>query len=307
MDRAQRSKFVSRRHGQEIVTYCWVPETEEPYRGILFLIHGLHSWTGHEFLSHRVDADGTLELGTWEGSFVEAATQCGFVVCAHDHLGHGNSGGLRAYFDVDDLVADTEQYFDEFGKDGAIVASSSLDGLPRFLMGVSMGGTVSISLAPKLGDRLRGAVLVSPAVKEPVGSFGPLGFVLKTLSALLNAMFPKTQVMKLPEPPLPELKRKWYADPLTWHYSLRVRPGRTMLEAYRKIDSNVAGLTFPMFVIIGTTDNLVNPEGMKEFVDKAGSELKELKVMEGMWHVLLDEPNGQAAIKAICDWLKSQD
>ncbi len=77
-----------------------------------------------------------------------ALLQDGYAVYALDHRGHGRSQGPRAVIDrLDYAVADVDQL--------VLRARAEHPGLPVFMLGHSMGGTVAVRYAVLHQDRLR--------------------------------------------------------------------------------------------------------------------------------------------------------
>ena len=95
---------------------------------------------------------------------------------AIDHRGHGRSGGPRALVDrMDNAVADLD----------ALVLRAAGDhaGVPVFLLGHSMGGTVSLCYALRHQERLDGLALSGPLAALEAAP-PPMRIAARVLSAL---------------------------------------------------------------------------------------------------------------------------
>ncbi len=55
----------------------------------------------------------------------------------------------------------------------------------------------------------------------------------------------------------------------------------------------VAGLAVPLLVLLPTADELVPPEGGRMVHDRAGSADKTLRVYDGFFHEIFNEPAGE--------------
>lgn len=149
--------------GHEIHVQLWKPSTEafaEP-AGVIQVFHGLGEHTDRY------------------SRFAEAATQRGYVVCAHNHRGHGGHGEeLQGYFADGNgwrLLAD----------DGYTVHKLLLERyeqLPLILLGHSMGSFVAQNFAMHYGGRLSGMILSASNWPSRVELFG--GQFLACIEAL---------------------------------------------------------------------------------------------------------------------------
>mmetsp|Transcript_12002 Transcript_12002/g.32317 ORF Transcript_12002/g.32317 Transcript_12002/m.32317 type:complete len:325 (-) Transcript_12002:104-1078(-) len=289
------SSFVSKRSGLRIHTYRWDPKGTP--RAIVFVVHGIHGWTGFEFLRYN---DETKVRDRYEGSIIEKYNEMGIMVCGNDHEGHGKSEGTRGLFTMETMVSDVMQNMEE---QGAGADRGALSGLPLFLQGTSMGGMIAVFIAARMSKRLRGVVLVSPAVVPPGDMFGLFGRFLAAISALLAATVPTLQVLSLPGSPFEELQAQFLSDPLNYTQRLRVLSGREFLLAYKAIDGVKPSCDFPCIVFSGSNDTLVAPAGITSFVDAIPSQDKRLIVMDGLWHDLLHEPNNELVAEKMFPWV----
>jgi len=289
-------EFVSNTNSCRIQTYRWNPPESVGVKGMIFLVHGIHAWVGFEFLECNSTSDTRTE---YSGSIVETYNQMGFIVYAHDHIGHGKSEGLRGFFTLNDLVSDTNQFLEQ--------EKSKNKDLPTFIQGTSMGGMICVFVSaqnPSLN--LSGVVLISPAVVPPESMFGVYGKFLAMISAFLNTVIPTHQVIKLPMTPFEDNARQWTNDPLCYQDKLRVRSGREMYVAYTHIEAIIPKCSFPTIIFSGTTDTLVNPQGIQSFYDRIPSKEKTLKVMDGLWHDLLHEPGAEQVKTLMFEWVSSR-
>jgi len=126
---------------------CWLPDGEPV--GVLQLVHGMQEY-----------------ILRYERLAVFFCTH-GYVVCGHDHLGHGDSliDGRRGFFGedhpVERLVEDVDLVRREIG--------GRFAGKPYFLFGHSMGSFVTRLYFTKYADGLAGAILCGtsgPAAAE---------------------------------------------------------------------------------------------------------------------------------------------
>lgn len=87
--------------------------------------------------------------------FADSATARGYVVCGHDHRGHGLSKGQRGYFADDDgwrkIIEDVRVVNDHISRKNGPK--------PLFLLAHSMGSFIGQAFAMQYGERLAGLLL----------------------------------------------------------------------------------------------------------------------------------------------------
>ncbi|XP_068491175.1 caffeoylshikimate esterase-like isoform X2 [Phaseolus vulgaris] len=129
--------------GLEIFCKSWMPESGVPLKAALCFCHGYGSTCTFFFegIAKRIAASG-------------------YGVYAMDYPGFGLSEGLHGYIsDFDDLVDDViEQYT-------KIKDRPEVSGLPRYIMGQSMGGAIALKVHLKEPNTWDGVILVAPMCK----------------------------------------------------------------------------------------------------------------------------------------------
>lgn len=285
--------------GETLATFRWVPPE---YRAAVFLVHGFRSHALYSFL--RNDAPGSIHQyghGEDDTSFVRELNQRGFAVFSHDHVGHGSSTGMRAFFPrFSGLVEDTAAYVNAIDAELALSTRT----IPKFVVGHSLGGTISLVLTRDNPAMFKGMVLSSAACEPPTDMFGIKGKILSYFSSLASALVPTMEVMALPKnthnPPLQVL---YESDPLNYQGQLRARVGREFMLAYADISAHLADIKIPFLAASGELDTLVNPEASKRLMDGASSEDKTLFVAVDRWHNNLTEDGKEEIWTLFSDWI----
>jgi alpha-beta hydrolase superfamily lysophospholipase len=262
--------------GIGLFEHWWLPAGEA--RAVVVVVHGLKD--------HGARYAHVGEWLAWRG----------YAVHALDLRGHGESAGERFFVGG----------FDEYVEDlGAFVERVRAPGKPLFVLGHSMGGAVTslyvLDRGPDVPD-LCGLVLSAPAL-EPSQGLSP---VLIRLSALVSRFFPHARVTKVDVKALshlPEVIQAARKDPLSGDRPAPARTGHEILRAMRRIRERAPEMTVPMLVLHGTEDRLTNPRGSERLVELAGSEDKELKLYEGLYHEILNEPGWERTLGEITSWL----
>lgn len=199
---------------------------------------------------------------------------------ALDFWGFGESGKKRESYAIGDFVALVEQFMDRLGIESAP------------LVGHSMGGTVSLSVAIRHPARVPKVVAVaSPMVGSSLSIFlqlagyRPIAFVVYHLPVILRLG------LRAFAPIITKRPREWYA--------MQERDlSRTSLESFllsiaslRRTDlrPRLPELKMPIMGVYGLGDNLVNPAENK--VLAAGAKQARIEMMDGSRHFpMLDEP-----------------
>src|SRR6202043_2045773 len=111
-------------------------------------------------------------------------------------------------------------------------AKSEQPGLPTYLIGHSMGGTVALCYALEHQDRLTGLIL-----SGPLAALDAAPAPMRVLSRVLSALTPRLPLIAV-DPSLisrdPAVVEAYVQDPLVHHGKL---PARTVAELARAIES----------------------------------------------------------------------
>jgi acylglycerol lipase len=262
--------------GVEIRWQAWLPT--DP-RAVVVIAHG---------------------AGEHSGRYAHVATRltsAGYAVYALDHRGHGRSGGRRAVVDrMDNAVADLHTF--------VAFAASQHPERKVFLLGHSMGGTISLAFAPRHQEELAGMVLSGPvAVLEAASP------ALRVAAKVLSALTPNLGVFGV-DPSLvsrdPEVVRAYREDPLVFHGKLPARTVAELAGAVERFPDAVPGIRLPLLLMHGTADKLAPPAGSSMVHERAGSSDKTLRLYDGLYHEILNEPEKETVISDLLDWLNAR-
>uniref|UniRef100_A0A8C5YDL9 Monoglyceride lipase n=1 Tax=Microcebus murinus TaxID=30608 RepID=A0A8C5YDL9_MICMU len=204
------------------------------------------------------------------------------LVFAHDHVGHGQSGGDRMVVsDFHVFVRDVLQHVDAVQRDHP--------GLPVFLLGHSMGGAIAILTAAERPGLFSGMVLISPLVLASPES----ATTFKVLAAkVLNLVLPNLSLGPIDSSVLSRNKAEvelYNADPLICRAGLKVSFGMQLLNAVARVERALPRLTLPFLLLQGSADRLCDSKGAYLLMEGAKSQDKTLKIYEGAYHVLHKE------------------
>jgi alpha-beta hydrolase superfamily lysophospholipase len=128
------------------------------------------------------------------------------------------------------------------------------------------------------------------------------------MSKVLSAIMPKMGILALDASAIskdPEVVKAYVNDPLVFHSKTPARLAAEMLKAMIRVTTETGKITLPFIAVQGGDDKLVDPGGIKILEEKAGSKDKTIKIYEGYYHEVFNEPGRQVVLKDVEDWLKA--
>jgi len=238
-------------------------------------------------------------FGEHSGRYVHVAeelTRNGYAVSTFDLRGHGQSQGEPRAF-----VRSFDEHLDDLGHFLSHVRQRH-PGLPLFLFGHSMGGTIAALFAIARGPEIRGLLLSGPSLKLS-DKYSPS---LIRLAKILSIVFPKLRLLKLDAGAVsrdPEVVENYVSDPLVYHGGVPARTGAELNRAMERIRQRMEVLRLPLLIMHGTDDLLADPEGSRQLYERAESGDKALRLYEGLYHEILNEPERAQVLSDMIEWL----
>jgi alpha-beta hydrolase superfamily lysophospholipase len=93
------------------------------------------------------------------------------------------------------------------------------------------------------------------------------------------------------------------SDPLIYRLAVLMRTGSELVRAGRYVRERMDAFTLPILVLQGTGDKITEPEGGRRLYENAASTDRTLKLYEGLYHEILNEPERERVLQDIVDWL----
>jgi alpha-beta hydrolase superfamily lysophospholipase len=256
----------------------WEPE-DAPH-GVVCLIHG---------------------LGEHSGRYAHLAAflvKNGMALISFDLRGHGKSGGPRGHApSFESFIADIDLLFNE--------AKKRYAGLPMFLYGHSLGGILGLNYALRHNPDVVGVVITSAGLrtsleeqKLKITLANVLGSILPTLSMPTGL----DADMLSRDPQVAQIYRD---DPLV-HDRATLGMAKNTLDAIQWAFEHAHSFPKPLLLMHGTQDELAYARGSQEFAERVGDDCT-LKLWEGFYHELHNEPEQQEVFTYLLEWLHSQD
>jgi len=221
----------------------------------------------------------------------------GYAVYGIDHFGHGKSDGDRVFVErFDDFVQTLKIFSDK--------VHGWQPGQPLFLVGHSMGGLIGAAYLLDYQNKMTGAVLSGPGVKVPDDTSSVTLMAAKVMSFAA----PKSGLIQLDASTVskdPAVVDAYVNDPLVYTGKITARLGAEMLATMQHVTDQAAGITLPLLIVQGGEDALVDPSGAQMLYDQVSSEDKTLKIYEGLYHEVLNEPEREQVLGDIESWLEA--
>ena len=250
-------------------------------RGAVFFLHGMSEHSGMYL------------------HVLSALADEGFVVIAPDQRGRGRS--VDRQWRRGDLhsMARVLQDLDELREK----CLSDCQGLPTFIVGVSMGSIIAQMYALRRQPSLAGVLLVGPPFGVPAGT-SPL---LVRISSVMAVATPRLAMR--PAPAIENISRvrafqnelDW--DPWCYHGPLRARAARELVRSLTELRLRIGEIALPLLTLYGTGDRIVSRGEVEDIHRAWGGHDRTLVTMDGLFHDVLNEPENQAALRTMVDWL----
>ena len=219
----------------------------------------------------------------------------GYDVTVYDHRGHGKSSGLYGHIDRFSHYEDDLQVIIDSAR-----KTSSGGGL--FLIGHSMGGLVTLRYLTREDATVAGAVVSAPLLA--IAARVPAHKVL--IARIGAALAPRLRLPNDIDPTVlsrdPEVGRAYAADPLVGRL-VSTRWFAEAVYAMKEVKTAASKITTPLLLLHGTEDRLAAIEATKALYPLIASRDKELRVLEGFYHELFNEPEKEEIYRRVTDWL----
>ena len=276
---AETTSSFSGKGGLEIF-YRHLPAENETIR--LVIAHGLGEHSGRY------------------GNVVDALRPLGVSIWAQDHRGHGQSQGPRGH------VALFGDYLDDVGAMIEIARRDPPAGRRLLLLGHSLGGLIALSYAQAHPETIDGVMASSPGLGMKVEVPAVKAVLGKVMSSIYPGLSMSNELDATKISRDPEAVKAYIADPLV-HDKVTARFFTEFVGAMEKAQQGAAQMSLPVLMQVAGDDHLVDAQASREFFQKVGSKDKTLKVYDGYYHEIYNEPPDQRArpLGDLADWVKA--
>lgn len=251
---------------------------KEENRANLVIIHGVGEHSGR----YRHVGDFFLEKG--------------INVYAGDLIGHGRSDGTRVF------VKSAEDYLDNV----RFLVDRVDDDKPIFVLGHSMGGFIVLYFGISGYDpRVKGIIASSPYIKEKLSipkwkiqagkAMGRLAPKFRLGSGITSDMICRDKAVC----------KAYSEDELTcstvtagWFVEI--------VKARRELQQNAGKFNYPCYILQAGGDLIVDPKATEQFFEGLTAADKTLKLYEGFYHEILNDPGKEDALESIYSWIEKR-
>jgi acylglycerol lipase len=257
---------------------AWLPDGEA--KAVLPIVHGLGDHSGRYM------------------NVVHHFVPLGYVVYGVDQPGHGKSEGPREYVERFEDFSDTLTAYLAMVKEWQ-------PGRPIFLLSHSIGGLIASYYLLDHQAEFQGAVFSAPVVK--VASH--ISQTTIVMGKVLSVLGPMAGVLTVDPATIsrdPAVLKAYVDDPLVFHGKTTARLSAEMLRALTRVSAETDKITLPFIAMQGGSDRLVDPDGAQILYEKAGSKDKTLKIYEGLYHEIFNEPEHERVLGDVETWLEAR-
>jgi len=247
----------------------------ENARAVIILVHGL--------------GEHIQRYSHWANLFnIE-----GIAFAGVDLPGHGRSegrrGNIKNYTQVGEMIDILLN-----------TCKKTFPGLPVYIYGHSLGGGIVLEYLLLRNPKIKGAIVTSPWLRL---SFEPARAKVVMASIMKNFLPGLIQPSGLNVSHISHdqsVVEKYKADPLV-HGKISVSLFHAAMTAAKYSLEHSSELRIPLLLMHGADDMICSPDGSREFASKTN--MAELKIWDGGYHELHNEPFKEEVFKYIMNWI----
>ncbi|HSB10160.1 MAG TPA: bifunctional alpha/beta hydrolase/class I SAM-dependent methyltransferase [Blastocatellia bacterium] len=265
--------------GTELFYRAWIPH--EPTRKALVIFH-----RGHEHSGRLEDVVHDLHL-------------LDVAVFAWDARGHGFSGGTRGYAPTfGHITRDADEFIRHISNTYGIRLEDLV------VLGHSVGAVTVAAWVHDYAPPVRAMVLVTPALR--VKLYAPFArTALRTMrfffrrGPIFVSSYVKGRLLTHDE----EQARRYDEDPLiSRRIAVNVLLG--LHDTATRLIADASAIQTPALVLAGGSDWVVGLSAEREFFDRLGTNIKRMRVFEGLYHDILHEKERRAVLNEIRGFIR---
>ncbi len=265
----------SNNNSWEMAYQKWLPDTEPV--AVFLVVHGLAEHSGrYAYVANFLNTHG-------------------YAVYAMDHIGHGNSSGVRGHL----------QKFSQF-TDGVAALEGIIQNnhqkLPVFILGHSLGGLITTNYLLQNQTQFAGCILSGPAI---ITTEQPSRLLL-LINKVLATVAPKTGMLQIDGNGIsrdPDVVQDYIDDPLVFNGKISSRFIAEMFSAMTNVRNKAAEISIPLLIMHGEDDKLTSTEGSKELYKRAASKDKTLRLYPDLYHEIFNEPEKDTILDELQEWI----
>ncbi len=273
-----REGFIESITDSRLYHQAWLPEGAP--RACIVLVHGLAEHSGRYT------------------RLIEQLVPQNYAIFGLDHVGHGKSEGTRVFVRAFSEFTSALETFIAHVHD-------SYPQLPLFLYAHSVGALIAANTLLDYDIDVAGSIFSGPCVKVPTS----VSAATVTMAKILSRLAPKLGISAVDARGVsrdPDEVRAYIDDPLVYSGKTTARLACELLKAMRRVHTEAVQITVPALILQGGCDSIVDPDGAVMLYDAIGSRDKTLKVYDGLYHEIHNEPEHQRVLSDVAAWLEEQ-
>ena len=262
----------------KIFAQKWLTDTDP--RAVIIIVHGLG------------------EHSSRYAHIAKMLNEENIAVFGFDHRGHGKSGGSRGDIPSYDIACDD---IDEMIK----IVRKELPSIPVFLYGHSLGGAIVLNYGLTRNSQIKGIICTSPGL----GTSDPVPEFQLKMVKLLSKIAPKVTINNgLDVENLSHdqnVIQAYRNDPLV-HPKISTRLALELITKGQKMIEIADQFKYPLLLLQGEKDHLVNPNLTKKFAENAKNTNIRYKEFPDFYHEMHNELSNEEFLLSIKSWLNEQ-
>ena len=269
-------KFAGR-NNFSLYWQAWLPEG--PPKAILLIVHGIAEHSGRYT------------------NLVNYFVPKGYAVYSFDQRGHGKSDGKRSYIERFSYYVDDLQTF------FSLVRTENPN-TKIFMVGHSLGSTIALDYTLEHQRELQGLIISGTTLKAGASISRAAILAAKILSVVM----PKIGVSALDPGGIsrdPAVVAAYVNDPLNYTGKLSARFGVELLKTMDMLQKRLSEITLPILIMQGSQDRISDPSSSKILFDGVSSKDKPMKIYEGFYHEIFNDPERQQVFSDMEAWFKA--
>lgn len=222
----------------------------------------------------------------------------GYGSYALDHCGHGLSQEERGHLDRFEVFIEDLDQFVNFVRERS-------PQLPLFMYGHSMGGLIAFHYGIQFPGKISGQIFTGPALGRPAGTALIPGFLFE----ILNQHFKRRKIYQVLSHRATrnlEIRKKSNEDPLVLKYATVGFFYEFIYRGVNAAQQKAEQYRLPCLFLHGKADRIIPFQSTPSIFKKISSCDKELKLYEGLYHELIQEPERDMVLGDILDWLEKR-
>ena len=97
----------------------------------------------------------------------------------------------------------------------------------------------------------------------------------------------------------------YVSDPLVCHGKITARLSAELVKTIWRVTAEANKITLPILILQGSEDKLVDPRGAQMLYDTVSSTDKTIKIYDGLYHEVYNEPEHDQVLGNVKAWLET--